>query len=216
MAKPTHIAVVLDRSGSMQHLTEETISGFNGWLKDARKSFADQDARLSLVLFDTEFEWIYDDTPLAQVRKLTPEVYFVRGYTALRDALGNSLQKLMVRANKGERCLAVVITDGLENASREISPAMLRSLLSKFEKRKGYEIVYMGANQDAMLASRDYGILRGSPISTRDSVAGTRAAYSSLRSGTQSMASGQMASNAMTQEAYDSALAVEEEKEDQK
>lgn len=209
----THISVVLDRSGSMGRLVEETISGFNAWLKETQKAYKNQKARVSVQLFDDRHEWPYKDVPLEDVKPLTREVYFARGWTALRDAFGSALMRLDEVAKKGDKALCIVITDGLENVSKEISSETLRDLITKAEKRKGWEIIYMGANQNALDVGRSLGNKLGANVSTQSTGAGRRAEFASLSHVTRYYAGGGSASGSLSQVAYDSALADEEVKQ---
>lgn len=208
----THITVCLDRSGSMGPLVQETISGFNAWLKDAQQSFKDQEATISVLLFDNQMQWWVKDTPLDSLADLTRKTYTIRGYTALRDAFGNAVTNLNAKRVRGDRCLLVVMTDGQENASREFSPSALQVLIKKFES-KNREIVFMGANIDAVTTGRDFGISRGQTISTMASDAGRRAEFALASMGTRSFAGGQSVNSAMSQSGYDTALAEEAAKE---
>lgn len=203
----THIAVVMDRSGSMSHLTDETITGFNTWLKDTRKAFKDQECRLSLELFDTRIEWLYSDCPVEQVRKLNRQTYRTGGFTALYDGFSQALSLLNGQIKRGDKALLVVITDGLENASREVNLDQLKAQVAKFEKRKNNSIVYLAANQDAVMVGRRMGIMRGMTVSTRSDADGTRAIYNTVSGVSGQMASGMAPS--MTQADYD-ALAKKE------
>ena len=212
----TRIAVVLDRSGSMGPLAPEVISGFNSWLKDTKKAFKGQQARISVLLFDNMVEHWVEDVPLSALGKLTSDTYAVRGMTALRDAFAGALVSLMAaKHGKQDKMICIITTDGMENASREWTTAELRKLIAKFEKAKG-EIVYLGANQDAFAVGASYGLTAGQTVSTRSDQYGTRAIFATASSGMQSSAGGQSVNSGMTQAVYDSAFEAAKKDDDDK
>lgn len=209
----THIGVCMDRSGSMQHLTDDTIGGFNSWLTETRKAGEGKDVRLTLQLFDNEHLWPYSDAPLETVRKLNRQTYVPRGSTALLDAIGQTIGRLEENAKKQDRVLVVIITDGQENASVEFSSAALEQLIARCEKRKNWSFVYLGANQDAFAVSRGLGFRRAAAVSTDRSGVGTRAVYNTVSgmSG-QMMASNSAQAPELTQDMYETELEKEKAK----
>jgi uncharacterized protein YegL len=158
----TELIFILDRSGSMAGLESDTIGGFNSMLKKQKEEPGN--ATITTVLFDDRYELLHDRFDVHNVKPLTKDQYFVRGSTALLDAIGNTINKVAnVQRNAGEgeraeKVLFVIITDGMENASREYSYPMIRKMI-EFEKEKyGWEFIFLGANIDADAVADRYGI----------------------------------------------------------
>jgi uncharacterized protein YegL len=160
-AELTELVFVLDRSGSMGGLEKAVIDGFNGLV--SRQRHLPGKALVSVELFDDAFEVVYDREDLHRVRPLTEKEYFVRGCTALLDAVGRAIRHV-ARAQREARpedrpgkTLFVIHTDGLENASREYTRARI-SRMVKEEKRHGWEFLFLGANIDSYAESQSLGI----------------------------------------------------------
>lgn len=210
----THIGVCMDRSGSMGPLREDTIGGFNAWLTETRKAAKGQDVRLTLQQFDHEHLWLYSDCPIEQVRKLNTDTYVPRGSTALRDAIGQTIGRLEEASTRKDRVLVVIVTDGFENASLEVSAEGLRKMITNCEARKNWTFTYLGANQDAFAVGQAMGIHRGSTLSTVDTAQGTRAAYNVAGAQASSFLAGDTFQAAQTHQVdYDEAMRVLDEDE---
>lgn len=129
-----HIVCILDRSGSMQHLTGDTIGGYNSFIDKQRQEVAS--AVVTTVLFDHQYEILYSDKPIKDMAALTEKEYFARGSTALLDAVGRTVLQVDGDFKKNGTCpkselvIFMIMTDGLENASREFSRAAVRKLVS--------------------------------------------------------------------------------------
>ena len=149
MSKTTHIICILDRSGSMGHMTEEVIGNFNHFLAEQKE--LEGKAKLTLAIFDTEYKLIYDEVNLQNARPLTNDVYFARGGTALRDAVGRTL----TNKQRKKKAIVMIHTDGWENASREYSAKDIKKLTNKLKKK--WEFIFVGAGIDAKEQNRDYG-----------------------------------------------------------
>ncbi len=153
---------VLDRSGSMSGLESDTIGGYNAMLK--KQMDAEGEAFITTVLFDDQYELLHDRINLKGVRPITEKEYFVRGTTALLDAVGKSIQKIInVQRNtaedeKAEKVLFIITTDGQENASREYSYDQIRSMIEKQKTTYGWEFIFLGANIDAVSEAKKFGI----------------------------------------------------------
>lgn len=158
----TELIFILDRSGSMGGLESDTIGGYNAMLK--KQMEAEGSAYITTVLFDDEYELLHDRINLKGVKPITEKEYFVRGTTALLDAVGKSIQKIVnVQRNtsddeKAEKVLFVITTDGLENASREYSYTKVRAMIEKQKSRYGWEFIFLGANIDAVSEAEKFGI----------------------------------------------------------
>jgi Mg-chelatase subunit ChlD len=173
----TFIAVVLDRSGSMEAIRGDAIGGFNAFLADQK---ALPGAATLLAQFDDEYEVVYDASPIADVRELTQETFVPRGSTALFDALGRTLNDVAARLSrlspetKPERVIVVVLTDGEENASREFSLPMVREMIEA-RRREAWEILFLGTSEQAIeqacavgIDRRSTGLFTRTPAGTRD------------------------------------------------
>ena len=154
----TRLVFILDRSGSMSGRESDVIGGYNHLLADQRKK--EGEARVTTVLFDDRYERLYDDAPLADTPDLTDETYFVRGSTALLDAVGRTISDLRARDKAGDRparTMVAITTDGMENASREYRFETVREMI-RAQEGAGWEFVFLGANIDAAAAAGRIGI----------------------------------------------------------
>ncbi|MCK8060744.1 MULTISPECIES: vWA domain-containing protein [unclassified Fusibacter] len=158
----TELIFILDRSGSMSGLESDTIGGYNAML--AKQAKVTGEVIITTVLFDDEYELLHDRINLRGVKPITEKEYFVRGSTALLDAVGKSIQKIVnVQSNtsedeKAEKVLFVITTDGLENASREYSYKKIKAMIEKQKKRYDWEFIFLGANIDAVSEAEKFGI----------------------------------------------------------
>ena len=158
----TELVFILDRSGSMCGLEKDTIGGFNSML--ARQRNEPGEAYVSTILFDNETEVIHDRVPLCQVRDLTEEQYYVRGCTALLDAVGDAIHhignvhKYARKEDVPEKTLFIITTDGMENASRKYSYERVRKMIQHEKEKYGWEFLFLGANIDAAAEAKRFGI----------------------------------------------------------
>lgn len=157
----TELVFILDRSGSMAGLETDTIGGFNAMLAKQRKEPGE--AFVSTVLFDNETEVIHDRAPLDQVEDLTQEQYYVRGCTALLDAVGGAIRHIgnvhryARKEDVPEKTLFIITTDGMENASRRYTYPQVRKMIQEKQKH-GWEFLFLGANIDAAAEASRFGI----------------------------------------------------------
>lgn len=157
----TEIVFILDRSGSMAGLEKDTIGGFNSMLEKQRKEPGE--AIVSTVLFDNEIEVIHDRVPIANIPKLTDKDYYVRGCTALLDAVGGAIHhignihKYARKEDVPEKTLFIITTDGMENASRIYTYDKVRRMIEQ-KKEQGWEFIFLGANIDASVEAKRFGI----------------------------------------------------------
>ncbi len=158
----TELVFILDRSGSMAGLETDTIGGFNAMLEKQRK--VEGECRITTVLFDHDYELLHDRIDIRAVSPMTEQEYFVRGSTALLDAIGRTIQKLVaVQRNtaeeyRAEKVLFVIITDGYENASREFSAPQVKAMIGQEQEKYGWEFIFLGANIDAVETAGRFGI----------------------------------------------------------
>ena len=149
----TEIVVVLDRSGSMGSIQDSTVKGFNTFILEQKNS--DGEAFVTLVQFDHEYNMNYKSVPIKEVQDLiVGETYIPRGYTALLDAIGKTIEELETDRD----VVFVIITDGEENQSRTYKADAIKKIIETHENEKGWKFVFMGANQNAITTANTYGI----------------------------------------------------------
>ena len=158
----TELVFILDRSGSMAGLEKDTIGGFNSMLEKQRKEPGN--AVVSTVLFDNVSEVIHDRVEIANVPNLTEEAYFVRGCTALLDAVGGAIHhignihKYARKEDVPEKTLFIITTDGMENASSRYTYDKVYHMISRQKEQYGWEFLFLGANIDAVAEAKRFGI----------------------------------------------------------
>jgi len=158
----TELVFILDRSGSMSGLEQDTIGGFNSLIEKQKKEPGQ--TLVSTVLFDNFSEVIHDRLPLDQVPAMTDREYYVRGCTALLDAVGGAIHhignihKYARKEDVPEKTLFVITTDGMENASRRYDYARVRDMIRRQQEKYGWEFLFLGANIDAAAEAKRFGI----------------------------------------------------------
>lgn len=156
----THIICILDRSGSMSSIMDDSIGGFNDFLKK-QKELPDE-ATITVALFDNEYELLYDNVDIKKAKELTRNEWFPRGTTALYDAIGKTINSELTRFNKMDvekpsKVLVCVVTDGYENASTEYNRDNIKKLIKDCEN-DDWNFIYLAANQDAFAVGTSFGI----------------------------------------------------------
>ncbi len=159
----TELVFVLDRSGSMGGLESDTIGGFNGMLERQKKE--NENVSVTTVLFDDQVDVIHDRFPIGIIEPLTDKDYYVRGCTALLDAVGTSIEKIdnvqkhLPEGHKANKVIFVITTDGLENSSEKYGYKDVRRMIEA-KKECGWEFLFLGANIDAGKEAEKIGIAR--------------------------------------------------------
>ena len=180
----TELVFILDRSGSMAGLEQDTIGGFNAMLQKQRGEPGE--AVISTVLFDNETEVIHDRIPLDRVPRLTEKEYYVRGCTALLDAVGGAIHhignvhKYAREEDRPEKTLFVITTDGMENASRRYTYDKVKAMIARQRERYGWEFLFLGANIDAAREAARFGIRADCAADYHADSMGTEAVYESV------------------------------------
>ncbi|HBD92996.1 MAG TPA: hypothetical protein DC057_02360 [Spirochaetia bacterium] len=175
----TEIVFILDRSGSMQSLVDDTIGGFNSFVENQKK--LPGEAHLTTVLFDEMYEILHNGVNLKSINPLTRTEYYARGMTALLDAIGKTINTVgerlsdMNEKNRPHKVIFVITTDGAENASKEFNQQQIKSMIEHQTNRYNWEFVFLGANMDAVSVGDSYGITRSATYSATSE--GTKSVY---------------------------------------
>ena len=158
----TEIVFILDRSGSMTGLEADTIGGYNSMI-DKQKT-EEGEALISTVLFDGLTEVLHDRVPLDKIEHITEKEYYVRGSTALLDAIGGAIHhignvhKYARDEDVPEKTLFIITTDGMENSSREYSYDKVKKMVERQKKKYNWEFIFLGANIDAVSVADRFGV----------------------------------------------------------
>ena len=180
----TELVFILDRSGSMAGLEGDTIGGFNAMMEKQKREPGE--TLVSTVLFDQDTQVIHDRVPLEELGPLTEEEYYVRGSTALLDAVGGAIRhignvhKYAREEDVPEKTLFIITTDGMENASRHYDYDRVKAMIRRQQERYGWEFLFLGANIDAAREAGRFGIRPECAADYHADSRGTRVIYESL------------------------------------
>lgn len=158
----TEVVFILDRSGSMSGLESDTIGGYNSMLEKQKKE--EGEAIFSTVLFDDYSTVLHDRKAINDVNPITEKEYYVRGCTALLDAVGGAIhhigkvQKALPEEDRPEKTLFIITTDGMENASQKYTYEKVKKMVEKKKAKKGWEFIFLGANIDAIDVASRFGV----------------------------------------------------------
>lgn len=172
--QPVEIVAILDRSGSMASIADDAIGGFNTFLNEQKA--VKGAANLTLVLFDNLYETPIVGVDIQKVEELTNKTFVPRGGTAMNDAIGRALSDLESKAP--DKAIVCILTDGCENASREFTADQVKTKIKAAEAR-GWQVVYLAANQDAFATGAMIGVLAASTQNFAATGAGVRGAMGS-------------------------------------
>ena len=180
----TEVVFVLDRSGSMGGLEADTIGGFNSMISKQRKD--EGEAYISTVLFDDQTEVLYDRVPVEKVEPMNDTQYYVRGCTALLDAVGGAIHhianvhKYAREEDRPEKTLFIITTDGMENSSHIYTYDKVRKMVEMEKEKYGWEFLFLGANMDAVEVAGRFGIGADRAMNYECDSEGTRLNYQVL------------------------------------
>ena len=180
----TEIVFILDRSGSMSGLEKDTIGWYNSLIKKQKKE--EGEAYISTVLFDDRTEVLHDRVGLDKIKPMTEEEYYVRGCTALLDAVGGAIHhignvhKYAREEDRPEKTLFIITTDGQENSSRMYTYEKVKRMVERQKKKYGWEFLFLGANIDAVAEAGRFGIKPERAVNYECDEIGTAVNYRAL------------------------------------
>lgn len=183
----TDITVILDKSGSMRSLINDTVGGFNSFLTEQKEQPGE--ATLTLVQFDTKNRVVVDGAPLKDVKELTEASYRPGGNTALLDALGATINKVGQRLaetpeeERPGKVIFLVMTDGEENASNEFTKEQIKTMVEHQTEKYNWSFVFLGANIDSITTATSMGFAAANASNYNATGVGTRAAYNAISAG---------------------------------
>lgn len=180
----TELVFILDKSGSMSGLEQDTIGGFNSMLQKQKQEAGE--AYITTVLFDHDYELLHDRADIKNVNNITEKEYFVGGTTALLDAMGRTINNIgkKIDDTKEEehpgKVIFIIITDGMENSSHEFSSTKIKSMVEHQKTKYSWEFIFLGANIDAIKTAENFGIDEDRAANFCSDSAGTELNYRSV------------------------------------
>ena len=180
----TELVFLLDRSGSMGGLEADTIGGYNSLIQKQKRE--EGKVVVSTVLFDDRQEVLYDRVPLQDMDRMTEKEYYVRGCTALLDAIGGAIHhignvhKYAREEDRPEKTLFIITTDGMENSSRHYSYEKVKQMVQRQKEKYGWEFLFLGANMDAIEVAGRFGIQADRAVNYECDRQGTQLNYEVL------------------------------------
>jgi len=192
----TELIVILDASTSMNKVRDEVIEGFNMLIEDQKK--LPGECLVTLIQFSTHGQQrtIFANRDINSIEPLTARTYVIRGWTALRDAIGSTIDKVGIRlagmlpAHRPSKVIFAIMTDGEENDSEKYSPPRVREMVEHQRDAYQWEFVFTAANQDACLAGAKLGMDTALAATYEDSQRGTRQTFSGISLATGMLRSG--------------------------
>ena len=199
------LVFILDRSGSMSGLEKDTIGGYNSMLEKQKKTEKGK-AYVTTVLFDDKYELLHDGVLLDKMKPITEKEYYVRGSTALLDAVGKTISQVKANQNslkknqRAKKILFVIITDGEENASREYTAEKVKKMIQEQKKTEKWEFLFLGANIDAVSTAKEFGIDSSRAVRYNSDSIGTQKNFEVLNEAVQEIRSGKTLTKSWKQE----------------
>ena len=180
----TKIVFILDASGSMHHLRDDTIGGFNAMIEEQKG--LPGTVSVTTVLFDTEVSILHDNVPLEAMEPLTRNDYCPGGGTALLDAVGGTIDVVgeelatLPEEERPDKVLFVITTDGQENASRAFSKEMVKQRIEHQQSKYNWRFIFLGANIDAVSTGASLGFGNGYSKTYTATQVGTESVYKAM------------------------------------
>ena len=180
----TELVFILDMSGSMAHLTDDTIGGFNSVLKEHNDGKGE--VLVTTYVFNNESKMVHDRLPIANVPAMTENDYSARGCTALLDAIGGAIEHIVGihryarEEDIPEHTVFVITTDGMENASHKFTAERVQDKIKHEQEKHGWEFIFLAANIDAIETAEAYGIDRSRAVNYHADAEGTLEMYHSV------------------------------------
>ncbi|WML55992.1 VWA domain-containing protein [Neobacillus sp. PS2-9] len=190
----TELVFILDKSGSMAGLEADTIGGYNAMLSKQKK--AEGEAIVTTALFNQHYDLLHDRINVKGISPITEEDYEVGGTTALLDAIGFTIQKIVnvqKKTNEEERAekvLFVITTDGMENASHEFTADKIKKMVQHQKEKYGWEFLFLGANIDAVTTAARFGIEEEFAVDYHADEVGTQLNYEAVNEAVSNIRSG--------------------------
>ncbi len=180
----TEIVFILDRSGSMGGLEADTIGGYNSLIERQKKE--EGEVIISTVLFDDVCEVLHDRVTLENIKPMTDKDYYVRGCTALLDAIGGAIHhignvhKYAREEDRPEKTLFIITTDGQENSSKRYTYNKVKHMVERQKEKFGWEFLFLGANIDAIAEAGRFGIRADRAVNYNCDSVGTAVNFKAL------------------------------------
>ena len=190
----TELVFILDKSGSMAGLEADTIGGYNAMLSKQKK--AEGEAIVTTALFNQHYDLLHDRINIKGISPITEEDYEVGGTTALLDAIGFTIQKIVnvqkrtSDEERAEKVLFVITTDGMENASHEFTADKIKKMVQHQKEMYGWEFLFLGANIDAVTTAARFGIEEDFAVDYHADEVGTQLNYEAVNEAVSSIRSG--------------------------
>lgn len=190
----TELVFILDKSGSMAGLEKDTIGGFNALVEKQRQ--LQGDVRITTVLFNQSYELLHDRISLKGISPLTEDDYEVGGTTALLDAIGSTVQKIVntqkrtMEEERADKVMFVITTDGMENASCEYNYKKINEMIASQKQKFNWEFIFLGANIDAVATARQFGVEEEFAVEYHADPEGTQLNYQVLSEAVSSFRTG--------------------------
>lgn len=190
----TDLTLIVDKSGSMHPLTEDTIGGLNAFIETQRKQPGE--ANVSVVFFNEHYEVVIGHQPLAALPPFTSEMYQPTGSTALLDAIGQTIRSVGQRLHMTKEIdrpgtvIIVILTDGLENASQHFTRYVVADMIERQQKDYNWQFIFLGANMDAIAEAGALNIAPTNAMNYEATRDGTQVAFRAAGAASSSMRSG--------------------------